>query len=138
MAKQLKLQVKENRRGDRISISGHSAFDAELTTSSFQNSFKELPIPIDQLSMTTADIHVAGVKPCPELSNIWLQRGTDPQPPCEHNPQSVVFGRSDTVLIMFCLLPFWLRTHHLRHALIRCLRGPVISSIADCHSRADD
>jgi hypothetical protein len=32
--------------------------------------------------------------------------GLTPQPPCEHNPQSVVFGQSDTVLIMFCLLPF--------------------------------
>lgn len=109
MAKQLKRQVKENRRGDRISISGHPAFHAELATSNFQNSFKELPTPVDQPSMATADIHVAGVKPCPELSNIWLQHGTDPQPPCERNPQSVVFGQSDTVLIMFYLehlLPF--------------------------------
>lgn len=106
MAKQLKRQVKENRRGERISGHSYSPLDAELATSTFQNTFKELPAPID---LATADIHVAGVKPCPELSNIWLQSGTDPKPPCEHNPQSVPFGQSDTVLIMFYLehlLPF--------------------------------
>lgn len=103
MAEQLKQQVKENRRAERIS--GHPASVAHKP----QNPFKNWHDPIDQLLMATDDILVAGTRPAAEVLHTRCQLESDPKLCCKNTGQNITSGHSDTVLIMFYiehLLPF--------------------------------
>ncbi|TAQ89105.1 hypothetical protein B7494_g2608 [Chlorociboria aeruginascens] len=105
MAERLKGEVKENahRRavhisGDRVSITAATAAGELL---------QQLPSGSSDLS--TPDIPNLGMKPCPEASTIRLQRGADCTLTSKKVRESISFGRSDTILLMFYLehlLPF--------------------------------
>ncbi|KAK9369248.1 fungal-specific transcription factor domain-containing protein [Lipomyces kononenkoae] len=103
MAEQLKREVKEKGhrgRGERaVHISGDSVSVAEM----------DLATPISDLLKATPDIHSDGMEPSPKESTIWPQRGADCTLINKNARESMVFGRSDTILVMFYvehLLPF--------------------------------
>jgi C6 transcription factor Pro1 len=115
MAAWLKREVKEKahlRRGERAvrhDISGDHVSVAEATTGESVVLPQKVPISRDlatprcHLLKATPDIHNDGMEPCLEASTIWLQREADCTLPSKNARQSIAFGRSDTILLMFYL-----------------------------------
>ncbi|KAF8852887.1 hypothetical protein BDZ45DRAFT_707235 [Acephala macrosclerotiorum] len=90
MAERLKREAKEHRRrGDRaVRISGdRSIFDRQIF----------------DLLKATPDIRNEGMEPCPKASTTSPQRGVDCTLFSKDARESIAFGRSDTMLLMFYL-----------------------------------
>jgi hypothetical protein len=111
MANRLKLEIKEKarrRRGERtFHITDNRISVAEATT----DEFTELPHkirmdlapPPRNLINTTSYIHNNGIEPRPEASTISIQRGADSTLTSKDARESVAFGQSDAILLMFYL-----------------------------------
>lgn len=122
MAERLKREVKEKaayrRRGERaVHSSGDRVSVAEATVGKSIALPERIPrsVPICDLLKATPDNHNDRTDTCPDAFTIGPQRGTDCTLTSKGAWESVAYGPSDTILVMFYLehlLPFLFPFYH--------------------------
>lgn len=117
MAEQLKRKIKEQahrRRGERMAqISDDHVLVGGVSTGELivlpQKPPGDLATPICDLLKASPDVHNDEMEPSPDASTISLQRGADCTLTSKNARETIVFGRSNTILLSFYLehlLPF--------------------------------